>query len=104
MRQVCHHQREGGAPTGGRSGRRRRPAVVEAAAERKVEIHALHALLGLHADQRGARGGQRQLPLLDEPEIGASHLELGLHDGERLLIVGERLRQNLLALARGDLG
>ena len=77
---------------------------LEAAAEREVEIHALHALLGLHPDQRGARGAQRQLPLLDEPEIGAPDLELGLHHGQRLLIVGERLRQDLLALARGDLG
>ena len=88
-----------GAARGGRLWRE-----LEAAAERKVEIHALDALLGLHPDERGARGVQRKLPLLDEPEIGAPHLELGLHDGERLLIVGERLRQDLLALARGDLG
>ena len=32
-----------------------------------MEIDALDALLGLHPDQRGTRGGQRQLPLLDEP-------------------------------------
>ena len=36
-----------------------------------MEIHALHALLRLDADQRRARGGQRELPLLDEPEVGA---------------------------------
>ena len=77
---------------------------LEAATERKVEIHALHALLGLHVDQRGSRGVQRKLPLLDEPEIGAPDLELGLHHRERLLIVGERLRQDFLPLARGDLG
>ena len=77
--------------------------LLEAAAEREVEIHALHALLGLHADERGLGGAQRELALLDEPEIGASHLEAGLHDAERLLIVGERLYEDPLAVARGYL-
>ena len=35
-------------------------------------------------------------------EIGAADLELRLHDLERALTVGERLREDLLALARGD--
>ena len=69
-----------------------------------MEVHALHPLFGLDPDERGACRDQSQLPLLDEPEIGAPDLELGLDHGERLLTVGERLRQDLLALARGDLG
>ena len=69
-----------------------------------MEIHTLHPLLGLHLDERRARGNHRNLPLLDEPEIGASHFELRLHQAERLLIVGQRLRQDLFTLARGDLG
>ena len=36
---------------------------LEAAAERQVQVDALHALLGLHADERRLRGVQRQLPL-----------------------------------------
>ena len=40
---------------------------------------------------------------VDEAQVGAADLELRLHDLERALVVGERLRQDLLALARGDL-
>ena len=58
----------------GRLCRRRRWRELEAAAERKVEVDPLHALVGLHVDQCGERGGQRQLPLLDEPEMGTSTL------------------------------
>ena len=37
--------------------------AFETAAERQVEIDALHALLRLHADERGLRGVQRELAL-----------------------------------------
>jgi hypothetical protein len=40
-----------------------------------MEIHALHALLGLHPDESSPRRDERQLPLLDEPEI-TSHSRL----------------------------
>ena len=49
-------------------------------------------------------GGQGQLPLLDKAQVGTSHLELCLHHAQRLLVVRERLRQNLFAVAGGDLG
>jgi hypothetical protein len=52
---------------------RLRPGL-EAAAEREVHVHALDALLGLHADQRRLRGAQRELTLCDESEVGAADL------------------------------
>ena len=56
-------------------------------------LHALDALLGLHADERRLRRVQRELPLRHEPQVGAADLELRLHDLERALVVGERLRR-----------
>ena len=52
----------------------------------------------------GLGGVERQLPLRHEAQVGAADLELRLHDLERALVVGQGLRQDLLALARGDLG
>ena len=54
--------------------------------------------------QRRLRGVQRELALRHEAQIGAADLELRLHDLERALAVGQRLGENLLAIARGDLG
>jgi len=67
--------------------RRRWRLRLEAAAERQVEVDALHALVGLYPDERGLRRIQRQLPLVHEPEIRAADLELGLDHLQRALIV-----------------
>jgi hypothetical protein len=45
---------------------------LEAATEREMEIHALHALLGLYPDERRAHGGQRKLTRHDETLPGAT--------------------------------
>ena len=63
----------------------------EAAAEREMEVDALHPLFGLDADERRARRIEGELPLVDEAKIGAADLELRLHDIEGALAVGERL-------------
>ena len=68
-----------------------------------MQVDALHALFGLHAKKPGLGRVQRELPLRHESQVGAADLELGPHDVERALTVGERLREDLLALAGGDL-
>ena len=67
-----------------------------------MQIHPLDALLGLHADQRRLGREQRELALRDEAQVGAADLELRLHDLERALVVGQRLRQDPFAIARGE--
>ena len=78
--------------------------LFEAAAQREVQVDALDALLGLGADQGrlGRDGGE--LALGDEAQVGAADLELRLHDLEGAPVVGEGLRQDLFAIARGELG
>ncbi len=56
----------------GRQGLRRRQD--KAAAEREVEVDALHALFGLHAEQRRAVGDERDLPLFDGAQVAAADL------------------------------
>ena len=68
-----------------------------------MKVHALDALLGLDANEPGARGVQRELPLRHEPQIRAAHLVLALHDLEGALAVGERPGEDLLAIARRQL-
>ena len=77
-------------------------ASLEAAAEGEVQVDALHALLGLDANEGGLRGVQRQLPLGNESQVRRADFELRADDLERSLTVALRLRQNLLAFARGD--
>src|SRR4051812_26155974 len=77
---------------------------LEAAADRKVQVHTLHPLLGLRADDRRLSGVQRLLPLRDESQVGAADPELVLHNLERALAVRQCLREDLLPVARGDLG
>ena len=74
----------------------------EAAAQRQVQIHALHPLLGLHRISADSRARTRSCALGDEAQVGAADLELRLHDLERATVVGERLRQDPLAFARGE--
>jgi len=75
---------------------------LETASHREVHVHALDALLGLHADQRGARRVHREPLLRHESKIGAADVVSRLHQFERALVVGERLRENLFAIARRD--
>ena len=50
------------------------------------------------------RSRERELALGDEAQVGAADGELGPHDLERAPVVGQRLRQDLLAVARRELG
>src|SRR5258705_7408680 len=76
----------------------------EASAERQIEVHPLHALLGLHPDERGLRGVQRELAVRDISQVGAAYSELRLNDVERTLVVGEGLGEDALALPGSALG
>ena len=69
-----------------------------------MHVDALDALLDLRADEGGLGGDRRQLALGDEAQIGAADFELRLHDFECAAAVGERLPQDLFAVARGELG
>ena len=69
-----------------------------------MQIDALHALFGLHANQRGLRGEQRELALRHEAQIGAANLELRLHDVVRTAVIGEGLREDLFAFAGLQVG
>ena len=64
-----------------------------------MQVHALDALLGAHADDRRLRRVQHQLALGDEAQVSAADLELRLHDLEGALIVGLRLGQDPFAIA-----
>ena len=80
--------------------RRRCRRHLETAAQRQVQVDALDALLGLHPDQRRARRRQRQLPLLDESQVGAANPELRLHHRQRLLVVVDAPRARISSRSR----
>jgi hypothetical protein len=75
----------------------------EAAAQGQMQIDALNALLGLHQNQRGLRGVDRELTLRHGAHIGRADAVLCLDDLEGALVVGERLCQEQLAVVRGQL-
>src|SRR6478736_9792831 len=83
---------------------RRRCRHGETAAECEVQVDALDALLGLDPNECREGRRQRQLPLLDEPEISAANLELRLHHRQCLLVVVDRLRQNRFPVAGRNFG
>ena len=92
---------------------RRRPGVtrlcffvfswswVEAAAERKVQVHALHAPFALHAKQRCSRRVQRNALLQDGAQIARSDIEAHLRQFHRAGVACDGTRKNDFSLVGG---
>src|SRR5688500_11692730 len=66
----------------------------EASAEREVQVDALHEALGLYAQQRGARGVQRQALLLHRAQVAGADAEAHVRKLERARVAGHRLAQD----------
>ena len=62
-----------------------------------MQVHALRELLALHAQQRGPRGSELQLLLLDAAQIVHAHLVALARHGERALALAHGLREQRLA-------
>ena len=98
--QVLQPGRHGLSSCACDGGRRR----VEPAAEREVEVDALHEPLGLHAHERGSRAVHGELLLLDAAQVAGADVVANPRQLERLLILGRRAGEHLLAPAGGELG
>ena len=69
----------------------------EVAAEREVQLHALHALLGAHAQQGHVRCVRRDLLLRDAAQVARADLVAHLLEAEGARVVGQALAQHVLA-------
>ena len=86
--QPGRHGLSSRARHGGRDG-------VEPAAEREVQVDALHEPLGLHAHERGARAVHGELLLLHGAQVAGADVVANLRELERLLVRGRRAREHL---------
>src|SRR5262249_36551812 len=77
--------------------------AAEVAAEREIEIHALHAAFALHAQQVHPRGMQHELLLLDCAQVARADAIARLRELQRALGVADSGREDGFALFRGEL-
>ncbi len=84
MSALCH---------GGRVG-------VEAAAEREMQVDALHEALGLHAHEGGARSVHRDLLLLHGAQVARAHVVANLRKVQSFLICRCRADSALARVGR----
>ena len=75
---------------------------IEVAAQRKVQVHALHAPVALYAKQRCSRRVERDALLQDSAQIARSDIEAHLRQLHRTGVACDGTRKNDLALVGSE--